>query len=106
MLIKDLNIERWTVTKPPTEVMKITVEVVIVRDGGTYTVPYNKMYEVPPENYTTEVVEGFFWNFLMECKRISEKWKLVVEVESPLSPVGETIGKVITQRPFDITRDL
>jgi len=108
MTINDLEISKVTRTtfssepEKTVEILGIECNVVIVRDGVTYSVPYNKSLEMPTEHYDTDMVETFMMGFILECNKINERWQLVVEEEAPVA----FTGKVISQRPFDIIKDI
>lgn len=75
--------------------------VVIKRDKKTYEVPLVQIYEYPEENYTVDALECAMLSYFKWASEISKKWKIVTEDITNVEG-----GKVITQREFDITRDI
>lgn len=80
----------------------LSSEVIIKRDKKTHAVPFTQIYEYPTKDYNVQTLEEAILGYILHAERISKKWQIVVEDEISL----EGGGRVLTQRDFDITRDI
>jgi len=82
--------------------LNLTSDVIIVREGKTYSVPLVQTYEYPTKMYNVETLELTILGYMRYAEEISKKWKLVVE-DIIILDGG---GRVITQHPFDFINNL
>jgi len=105
MLLKNLNIEicenRPSTDEEPYKSITLESEVIITRKGATYSVPFIKKLEVDLVKYKADDLETFITIYLFEAKKITEKW---IVQKTNVEEDGHR--KFITERPFDITKDI
>ena len=108
MLLNNLETNFGTYTKDGEKeitTIMLSSEVVIKRDEKLYYVPLIQRLEIPTDEFIISDYDIFLAGYLHHARLIDEKWVLKIESKIVFGAFDSN-GKVITEKPFDITKDI